>query len=77
MTQMITDRSINTDECIVASTYSNIEFPYLNKKLRLLNAMLNSHFNPKFQRYNPDQKNNPNRKYMTIVMIVSVRRKDE
>ena len=59
MTQMITDRSINTDECIVASTYSNIEFPYLIKKLRLLNAMLNSAFNPKFQRISANQKNNP------------------
>ena len=59
MKQMITDRTINTDECIVASTYTNIEFPYLIKKLRLLNAMLNSHFNPKFQRYKSDLNNNP------------------
>ena len=59
MTQMIADRSINTDECIVASTYTNIEFPYLIKKLNILNAMLNSHFNPKFQRISANQKNNP------------------
>jgi hypothetical protein len=59
MKQMITDRDINTDECIVASTYTNIEFPYLIKKLSLLNAMLNSAFNRKFQRYDSDQKSNP------------------
>ena len=59
MKQMITDRDINTDECIVASTYTNIEFPYLIKKLSLLNAMLNSAFNRKFQRYESDQKSNP------------------
>ena len=58
MTQMIADRSINTDECIVASTYTNIEFPYLIKKLNILNAMLNSHFNPKFQRISANQNNN-------------------
>ena len=53
---LIQDRTINTDECIVATTQMNTEFPYLNKKLRILNAMLNSHFNKKFQRY-PKYKN--------------------
>ena len=51
MTTLVEDRTINTDECIVATTQMNTEFPYLIKKLRILNAMLNSHFNKKFQRY--------------------------
>jgi len=51
VSSLVEDRTINTDECIVATTQMNTEFPYLIKKLRLLNAMLNSHFNKKFQRY--------------------------
>jgi hypothetical protein len=50
MKQMIEDESINTDECVVASTYMNAEFPYLNKKLSVANAMLNRHFNPQYQK---------------------------
>ena len=57
--QMIDDESINTDECVVASTYMNAEFPYLNRKLSIANAMLNHFYNPKFQSYDSSQKNNP------------------
>jgi hypothetical protein len=60
MKQMIEDESINTDECVVASTYMNAEMPYLNKKLSICNAILNSFFNPKYQRYDSSQRNNPN-----------------
>ena len=56
VSSLVEDRTINTDECIVATTQMNTEFPYLIKKLVLLNAMLNSHFNKKFQRY-PKYKN--------------------
>ena len=50
MKQMIEDESINTDECVVASTYMNAEFPYLNRKLSIANAMLNRFFNPQYQK---------------------------
>ena len=48
--QMIEDESINTDEYLVASTYMNAEFKYLNKKLSVANAMLNRFFNPQYQK---------------------------
>ena len=47
---MIEDESINTDEYLVASTYMNAEFKYLNKKLSVANAMLNRSFNPQYQK---------------------------
>jgi len=50
MKQMIDDESINTDECVVASTYINAQRPYLNKKLSVANAMLNRFFNPQYQK---------------------------
>ena len=52
MKQMIDDESINTDEYVVASTYMNAEFKYLNKKLSVANAMLNRSFNPQYQKDN-------------------------
>ena len=52
MKQMIEDESINTDEYVVASTYMNAEFKYLNKKLSVANAMLNRSFNPQYQKDN-------------------------
>ena len=52
MKQMIEDESINTDEYLVASTYMNAEFKYLNKKLSVANAMLNRFFNPQYQKDN-------------------------
>ena len=50
MKQLIENENINTDECIVASTYMNAEFKYLNKKLSVANAMLNRFFNPQYQK---------------------------
>jgi len=50
MKQMIDDESINTDEYLVASTYMNAEFKYLNRKLSVANAMLNRSFNPQYQK---------------------------
>jgi len=55
MRQMIASESINTDECVVASTYMNAERPYLNKKLSVANAMLNRFFNPQYQKQ-PDKR---------------------
>ena len=52
MKQMIDDESINTDEYLVASTYMNAEFKYLNRKLSVANAMLNRSFNPQYQKDN-------------------------
>ena len=52
MKQMIDDESINTDEYLVASTYMNAEFKYLNRKLSVANAMLNRFFNPQYQKDN-------------------------
>ena len=52
---MIEDESINTDEYLVASTYMNAEFKYLNKKLSVANAMLNRFFNPQYQKQ-PDKR---------------------
>ena len=52
MKQMIEDESINTDEYLVASTYMNAEFKYLNRKLSVANAMLNRSFNPQYQKDN-------------------------
>ena len=52
LNQMIDDESINTDECVVASTYMNAEFKYLNRKLSVANAMLNRSFNPQYQKDN-------------------------
>ena len=50
MKQLIENENINTDECIVASTYMNAEFKYLNKKLSVANAILNRFFNPQYQK---------------------------
>ena len=50
MKQLIENENINTDECIVASTYMNAEFKYLNKKLSVANAMLNRSFNPQYKK---------------------------
>ena len=55
MKQMIDDESINTDEYLVASTYMNAEFKYLNRKLSVANAMLNRSFNPQYQKQ-PDKR---------------------